>query len=888
LKEDSMSSTGKKVRWLLATLAACVLGSGGEASDWPTIHHDLKRTGFTEDCVRPPYSLDWVRSFPNEILTSRIEPIVAEGKVFVGTYSGNLYALDRRTGEIVWEFATPGPIVHSPAYHKGIVYVGSIGGTVHALAAGTGDPVWTFTTEGRGGFSASPAVTDAAVLIGSRDGNFYALDVKTGDPLWYKQTGGPIRNTAAVVENRVIAASDTMHCYAYKADSGDVLWRSPQLYGQSFRDYYPVVAGNLVVLRSLPTCESNDDLNGGTGFLAKSAGVDPSDWRNIDRFHKSDRTVGTPELIRQEQEAIVDRLQRPRDRQTCFVLDLGSGKPVFVPPVLYGAGNGGTGIPPTLTRDGKIVIFYRTMYSNWNHGVKPCVGLGFMGQTTGFIEPIRHASGNIPPWNTFWGTCDETTVFAVGGDLLYCTHMGTICALDLKTLKLFHVFGNRDTWGGYPRIPWMRNEWHGPARGCAAISDDQLFWATGSRVIAIRGGRKAGEGPQPDPKAQESTQGAQQKESGAAAAAESLAKEDFGKYIWQVSSVSGAEGAAVSALRAELDKAVRELVNEGPFAPLYVNFGIGGRDLFFTSPADDIEALAAAYPYLREETRAEARRYVDRLLRNRDLFGESALYGSKTGPRREYHPVPLSDQPGYWEAGPKRSAFGGCYALWRWSEVTGDRSLLERFWQPMRSAFSEARPVLAKLNLERGERYGNLYINALIGFARAARVLGHETDTQAAAKMAEDQLRRLIEAARKGAEKPEESIFCPIRSHYQCMGRFGYLSPEIGRAYAENAGGALKEYISFIDLTMPGWFIVNNEHQIHFGENYTDGPDLAEAIFSLRAYTGFADAKLLDQWIDIPWCKGDLYTIKKLVLGIEFAGKRMWRDFSAGGTPTGK
>ena len=465
--------------------------------------------------------------------------------------------------------------------------------------------------------------------------------------------------------------------------------------------------------------------------------------------------------------------------------------------------------------------------------------------------------------------------------------MGTICALDLKTLKLFHVFGNRDTWGGYPRIPWMRNEWHGPARGCAAISDDQLFWATGSRIIAIRGGGKAGEVSRPEPEVLESPQGAQQKGSGEAT--EKLReREDFERYVWQVSSVSGVEEAAVSALGAELDKAVRELVKEGPFAPLYVNFGIGGRDLFFTSPADDIEALATAYPHLREETRAEARRYVDRLLGNRDLFGDSALYDFRTGPRREYHPVPLSDQPGYWGAGPKRPAFGGCYALWRWAEATGDRRVLEKFWQRMRSAFSEARPLVAKLNLDRGERYGNLYINALIGYARAARVLGHEADAQAAAKMAGDQLRRLTAAARKGAEDPEESIFCPIRSHYQCMGRFGYLSPEIGRAYAENVGDSLKKYISFIDLTTPGWFIVNNEHQIHFGENYTDGPDLAEAIFSLRVYAGCVDAKLVDQWIDIPWCKGDLSTIKKLALAMEFAGKRSWRDFTAGGARPGK
>jgi hypothetical protein len=198
----------------------------------------------------------------------------------------------------------------------------------------------------------------------------------------------------------------------------------------------------------------------------------------------------------------------------------------------------------------------------------------------------------------------------------------------------------------------------------------------------------------------------------------------------------------------------------------------------------------------------------------------------------------------------------------------------------MRSAFSEARETLAGLDLRRGERYGNLYINALIAFSRTARLLGHEDDARIAAGMAEELLGRLVEAAREGAKNPEESLFCPIRSHYKCMGRFGYLSPEIGRAYAENAAEAVQKYFSFVDLTMPGWFIVNNEHQVHFAENYTDGPDLSEAILALRVYTGHAAPESLDLWIDIPWCKGDLYYIKKLVLAIESLEKPSWHDTS--------
>ena len=80
----------------------------------------------------------------------------------------------------------------------------------------------------------------------------------------------------------------------------------------------------------------------------------------------------------------------------------------------------------------------------------------------------------------------------MGGGLLYLTHQGTLSALDLRTGDLFPIHGSRDTWGGLRTPIWAANEWHGPARGACAISANQLFWVTGSRILAIRGGSASG------------------------------------------------------------------------------------------------------------------------------------------------------------------------------------------------------------------------------------------------------------------------------------------------------------------------------------------------------------------------------------------------------------
>jgi hypothetical protein len=110
-------------------------GTVAPADDWPTVHHDVARSGRTGDEVGGPYAKRWVRFFPGEIMTTRMEAIVADGRVFVGTYSGNLYALNADTGETLWKFPAGGPILHSPAVAEGVVFFGCEDGLVRALDA---------------------------------------------------------------------------------------------------------------------------------------------------------------------------------------------------------------------------------------------------------------------------------------------------------------------------------------------------------------------------------------------------------------------------------------------------------------------------------------------------------------------------------------------------------------------------------------------------------------------------------------------------------------------------------------------------------------------------------------------------------------------------------
>src|SRR4029434_7838669 len=130
-----------------------------------------------------------------------------------------------------------------------------------------------------------------------------------------------------------------------------------------------------------------------TQFLQREARI-AGGWKELDAFFQSDASRGSAELIAAERRTMQRRVDQNQPRRPCFVLALATGREQARPPVLYAAGNQGCGFPPALTKEGRPIIFYGTVYPNWNRGVNPAVGLVFHDLASNSIEPIRHASGN--------------------------------------------------------------------------------------------------------------------------------------------------------------------------------------------------------------------------------------------------------------------------------------------------------------------------------------------------------------------------------------------------------------------------------------------------------------------------------------------------------------
>jgi len=109
--------------------------------DWPTFRHDAKRSGTSRTRVGSGVTVDWKTALKGKLTA----PVAAGGKVFVAKPEAHsVYALDAKTGDILWRFTAGGRVDSPPTIHKGTVLFGSADGRVYCLCASDGQLVWRF------------------------------------------------------------------------------------------------------------------------------------------------------------------------------------------------------------------------------------------------------------------------------------------------------------------------------------------------------------------------------------------------------------------------------------------------------------------------------------------------------------------------------------------------------------------------------------------------------------------------------------------------------------------------------------------------------------------------------------------------------------------------
>jgi eukaryotic-like serine/threonine-protein kinase len=173
-------------------------------------------------------SLLWAFTLPH---LSRGGPAIAEGKVFVGTDGGIVYAIDEAVGGQVWKAETDGLIVGSLAASGGMVFGVAENGhaaasTVYGWHADTGKQAWSFAqTRGVIG-SSSPSASAGMVYVGMGDSTVRAFKASSGDVLWSRAVSTTFSpgSAPAVAGGSVYALTAGGHLYALRASDGIRVW----------------------------------------------------------------------------------------------------------------------------------------------------------------------------------------------------------------------------------------------------------------------------------------------------------------------------------------------------------------------------------------------------------------------------------------------------------------------------------------------------------------------------------------------------------------------------------------------------------------------------------------------------------------------------------------
>lgn len=224
---------------------ASPVGAGG---NWPNHNGDVAESAYsrlaqinTANIGR--LGLAWSLDLPGEV-SLEATPLAVDGVLyFTGTYA-TVYAVEARSGKVLWKYdpmtwkVFPRKMLYSFSANRGAAYAGgrifsaALDGRLFALDAKTGKLIWTAQTTDPNGMqdvTGPPRVFDGKVIIGNTGADFgargyvTAYDQTTGKQVWrfYTTPGSPQENQGDPVLQR---AAKTWSGEYWKSGTGGVVW----------------------------------------------------------------------------------------------------------------------------------------------------------------------------------------------------------------------------------------------------------------------------------------------------------------------------------------------------------------------------------------------------------------------------------------------------------------------------------------------------------------------------------------------------------------------------------------------------------------------------------------------------------------------------------------
>jgi outer membrane protein assembly factor BamB len=144
--------------------------------------------------------------------------------------NGLVAALSMKTGKIVWSKPIPAGTESSPLAWANSVYFGDQTGTVDSLNATTGQVNWTYHASGA--VKDGPALSNGILYFGDYTGRAYAVNASNGHQVWAVNTNGAdfgfgsgnFYSTPAVAFGRVYMGNTDGRVYSFAKSTGQLAW----------------------------------------------------------------------------------------------------------------------------------------------------------------------------------------------------------------------------------------------------------------------------------------------------------------------------------------------------------------------------------------------------------------------------------------------------------------------------------------------------------------------------------------------------------------------------------------------------------------------------------------------------------------------------------------
>lgn len=158
-------------------------------------------------------------------------PAHVDGTIFFTSLDKNVYALSADDGSLVWSTTLEGASASSPLYNEetDMLYVSSFAGEVVALNRLDGEIVWRSPAEDW--VWGTPAIDDGAVYFTDLSGFVYAVDATDGRSLWSQsvQVPGSVESAISVADGQLYVTSGDSETFSGTLTAlnkdGEVIWQ---------------------------------------------------------------------------------------------------------------------------------------------------------------------------------------------------------------------------------------------------------------------------------------------------------------------------------------------------------------------------------------------------------------------------------------------------------------------------------------------------------------------------------------------------------------------------------------------------------------------------------------------------------------------------------------